>query len=363
VADFAARRAALVERLGRRQLAAWVLVPGPNLRYLTGLDVAPSERLFLFLAIPEAPPTVVCPAFEAERVRAALPEARVVAYRDETGWAPALARTLAPLGTRPLTLGAEFGVMRLFERAAVAEILPRARWEPLDGDVAALRQVKDAGELAALEAAARAAQAAVEAALEVVRPGASERQVRTRAQVALAEQGTASPFGVLVASGPRSADPHAGAAGDRRLEPGDLVWIDLGAVVDGYVADVTRTAVVGGGDGEAARLVEAVRAAQEAALARVRPGATAAEVDAAARAALGERGLAGYFPHRTGHGLGLEVHEPPFLVDGNEEPLRPGMVFTVEPGVYVPGRGGARWEDDVLVTEHGFRLLTRDGGA
>lgn len=356
--DHARRWRDLRARVARRPLQAWVLVPGPNLLYLTGLAVSPSERLFLLVQLADAEqPAVICPAFEAERVRAALPAARVVGYRDEAGPGPALARTLAPLATRAVAVGAEFGVMRLFERAAFEEAVPRARWHPLDADLTALRQVKDPDEVAALARAAAIAAEAAEAGVRRAAPGASESEIRSACEQVLLAHGTTSPFGVAVASGPRAAEPHAGPA-ERRLQEGDLCWIDLGACVDGYCADVTRTVAVGPLDDELQGVLDAVADAQRRALAAVRPGVTAATVDAAARAALNERGLGHRFIHRTGHGLGLEVHEPPFIVDGNEQPLLPGMVFTLEPGVYLPGRGGARIEDDVLVTDEGRRVLT-----
>jgi Xaa-Pro dipeptidase len=356
--DHAARRAALRARLERRGLAAWVLVPGPGLRYLTGLVVAPSERVFLRVEAAAGPgPVVICPAFEAERVKAGDPGVRVVPYLDEAGPGPALARTLAFLGTRPVAVGAEFGVMRLFERAAFEEAVPRARWHPLDEDLAALRQVKDAQEVAAIRRAAAVAREAVEAAVGRCAPGVREAEVRRAAQEVLLARDSFSPFGVMVASGPRSADPHA-ADGDRVLMRGDLCWVDLGAVVDGYCADVTRTVAVGPTEADLAAALDAVGEAASRAVEAVRPGVTAAAVDAVARGVIASRGLGARFTHRTGHGVGLEVHEHPFIVDGNESPLLPGMVFTVEPGVYLPGRGGARQEDTVLVTPDGVENLT-----
>lgn len=355
---FIHRRAALSERLRRRQLAAWVLVPGPNLRYLTGLAVESTERLWFYVERAESDPFVICPEFEAARVTAQWPDIKLYTYRDESGPAAAVARSLAVFGTRTVSIGAEFAVMRLVERAAVERAVPRARWLAIDSDVATLRQVKDADELGAINLAAGAARKAAAAGIAVARAGVSESQIRAACQSELTACGTSSPFGVVVASGPRSAEPHAEASA-RILEDGDLCWIDLGAVVGGYCADLTRTLLVGEGGGpDLHRALRLVREAQRRAIDAVRPGRTAGEIDAIARGWLGEHGLGAYFTHRTGHGLGLEVHEAPFIVEGNDEPLRPGMVFTVEPGVYFPGVGGVRIEDDVLVTEDGCRVLT-----
>ena len=359
--DHARRRAALDERLRRRGLGTWMLVPGPSLAYLTGLAVEQSERLFLYAHFADGAALAVCPAFEAERVGAVLGSVRLIPYRDETGPGAALARALSMLGTRAVDVAAEFGAMRLSERAAVEDVVPRARWHDLSGDLAALRQVKDAEEIAHVAAAAAIARAAVRAGVDALRPGTKESEVRAACEAVLASHDSFSPFRVMVASGPRSADPHSGTT-SREIRPGDACWVDLGAVVAGYCADVTRTVVAPGpGDTEARAALEAVGSAQDAALATVRPGVTAAAVDGAARSALAGRGLAARFTHRTGHGLGLEVHEHPHIVDGNEEPLRPGMVFTVEPGVYVPGAYGVRVEDDVLVTDGGQRVLTGAG--
>ncbi len=361
-ADYSRRRAALRTRLLRRGLAAWMLVPGPNLRYFTGLTLGPSERLFLYLETAEGDACAIVPQLEAEAARPRLGEigARLFVYRDETGPEPSLARALGALGTRPAPLGAEFALMRLAERAAVETAVPRARWHPLDPDARVLRQVKDDEEIQALRAAAAIARTAAETAIALAAPGRTERDLAEACHNVLWDCGTYSPFGILIASGPRSADPHA-VCGDRRLEAGDLVWVDVGAVVDGYCGDVTRTVAVGDPGAELRRVLEVTRRAQHLAIAAARPGATAQSVDAAARATIAEAGLAAYFPHRTGHGLGLDIHEAPFLVDGDEEPLQPGMCCTVEPGVYLPGLGGARIEDDLLITAGGPEVLTRAG--
>lgn len=354
------RRLRVAERLARRSLEAWFLVPGANLRYLTGLDAEPSERVLLVAATAGAAGWAVVPQFEADHVRAALGEGwRIIGYRDETGPEPALARACGGFGTRAAALGAEFQAMRLMERAAVESAVPRARWQPIDAECAAGRQVKDAEEIAATRRAAVAARDAVAAGVRAAVAGATERDVEAACTAVLHRYRMASPFPVAVASGPRAADPHAGTS-DRVLQPGDACWIDLGARSGGYCADVTRTVFVGGqaADPELAAALEAVRAAQGAGIAAARAGGTAEGVDAAAREVVNAAGFGPRFTHRTGHGLGLEVHERPYLVLGNAEPLQPGMVFTVEPGAYFPGRGGIRVEDDVLVTADGVEVLT-----
>jgi Xaa-Pro dipeptidase len=353
----AARVAAMQARMRMKRLSAWILVPGPNMRYFTGWDAHASERVLMAVYPTEGDPFLVTPAFEAERAREATGIARAYTWRDESGPAAAVARAFAPWGKVRPRFGGEFLAMRLMERAAVDAVCPRAEWEDIGPDAAALRMVKDAEEIAAMERAVAIAETALEAGRRQIAAGRSERDIQRAVQRSLLEQDSASGFGVLVASGPRSALPHARSS-DRVLEPGDLVWIDMGAIYAGYQADITRTFCVGRPPDALRAAYRTVLQAQEAARTGAGPGRTCESVDRLARQVISGAGLGEYFTHRTGHGLGLEEHEAPFIVDGNAEVLQPGMVYTVEPGVYVPGQGGIRIEDDVVVTADGVRSLT-----
>jgi len=224
------------------------------------------------------------------------------------------------------------------------------------------RMVKDEWERQALRTAASRITSVAKAAFDSVRGDASEREVAAAIEQALRASGfDRLAFDTIVASGPHSALPHY-RAGDRRLRSGDLVVLDFGGVLDGYCCDLTRTVAVGSAGPEAARVHAAVREAQTAAIEAVRPGVAASQVDAAARAVLEARGLGQAFGHGTGHGLGIEVHEDPRV--GKPQAgvpatmLQPGMVFTIEPGAYLPDWGGVRIEDDVMVTEDGCEVLT-----
>jgi Xaa-Pro aminopeptidase len=224
------------------------------------------------------------------------------------------------------------------------------------------RAVKDAAEVTVLREAARRLTAVANQAIGAVHSGTAERTVAAVIEAALREAGYERPaFDTIVASGPNSALPHY-RAGDRSLRAGDLVVLDFGGVLDGYCSDLTRTVSVGQPSPDALRLHAAVRDAQAAAIDAVRPGATATDVDAAARQILVGHGLGEAFGHGTGHGLGLDVHEEPRVSKPRSDvpPVRlePGMVFTIEPGAYLPGFGGVRIEDDVLVTETGCEVLT-----
>jgi Xaa-Pro aminopeptidase len=247
------------------------------------------------------------------------------------------------------------------ERTATSRGLA-VSWTSTERVVEQFRLVKDASEVATLrEAAARLAQVA-ESAFRSIRAGVTERDVAAAIETAARTAGYERlAFDTIVASGPNAALPHY-RAGTRILSPGDLVVLDFGGVLDGYCSDLTRTVSVGTPTDDAFRLHSAVRDAQRRAIEAVRPGVQAASVDAAARNLLESRGLGDAFGHGTGHGLGLDIHEEPRIGPPRSHSasvqLEPGMVFTIEPGAYVPGLGGVRIEDDVLVTENGCEVLT-----
>ena len=224
------------------------------------------------------------------------------------------------------------------------------------------RIIKDAAEIQVIRDAAARIAAVAEAGFAAVRAGVTERSVAAALESAMREAGyERTAFDTIVASGPNAALPHY-RAGDRVLESGDLVVLDFGGVLDGYCCDLTRTVSVGPPSSETARVHAAVRDAQQAAIAAVRPGVEASGVDHAARSVLAARGLGEAFGHGTGHGLGLDVHEEPRITrprpDVPPVSLEPGMVFTIEPGAYISGWGGVRIEDDVLVTADGCEVLT-----
>ena len=221
-----------------------------------------------------------------------------------------------------------------------------------------LREIKDEEEIRRIREACRIAIRGMEKAAELIQPGISELEVAGEVERAMRVAGSeAHPFGVIIASGKNSALPHARCS-RKCLEEGDLVVVDLGATYGGYVSDMTRTFVVGDPRPWQKEIHELVLRAQEEAKKALRAGVSAEEVDRVARELIKERGYGDYFVHSLGHGLGIEVHEPPRLAPGVEKILRAGHVITVEPGIYLPGRGGVRIEDTVLVLEDGFEVLT-----
>ncbi len=245
------------------------------------------------------------------------------------------------------------------QRRFAAEWFPDAELVPTEGLVEELRRVKDAGEVERMAAAA----AAADAALEVVRPklasGLTEREVAVELDFEMRRHGASgSSFDTIVASGPNGARPHHRPT-ERRIEPGELVVIDFGAVVDGYCSDMTRTLCVGEPRSTTARrMVDVVAESQRAGVAAVRSGTEAKAVDEACRALIAEAGWGDAFLHGTGHGVGLEIHEAPRVSSTSGDTLVAGHVVTVEPGVYLPEHGGVRIEDTVVVLDDGCRVLT-----
>ena len=342
--------------LAHTELDALALVPGPNMFYAAGVHLHHSERLNLLVIPRQGTPRALCPELEAAAYRhLGVP---LYTWQDEEGPASALASLVADAGLADAVWGVEFTNAYYGEIMTIREAAPRAHFRPAEAVVARLRAVKDADEVEALREAARVTGQVMRAAREAVRPGLSERELAASIRVLLLEHGSEGmAFSPLVAGGPNAADPHA-APGDRLLAPGDVVILDLGAVIRGYHGDITRCVALRPVPEEIRRVHDVVLRAAEAGRAAVRPGVPAGDVDRTARTVIEEAGYGAYFIHRTGHGLGLQVHEPPYIHAQNTQRLEPGMVFTVEPGIYIPGLGGVRVEDVVVVTEQGGEVLT-----
>lgn len=348
----------LQEEAARDGLDCMALVPGPNLFYLTGLSFHLSERPVVGLFPVDAPPAVVLPALEAPKLEHAAFPLEVFTYTDEEGPALAFHQACAALELAEARIGAEALRMRLLEMRFLERYAPDCQLVPADEVVARLRVCKDAAELELMRRAVAVVEAALEATLDQVAVGMTEREVAGLLMVEILQAGGEGvPFEPIVVAGPNAASPHA-APSDRPLRPYETIVIDCGAAVGGYVSDLTRTVVLEGLPPEFQPVYEVVRQANEVARVKAAPGIAAQEVDRAARDVIDAAGYGEFFIHRTGHGLGLEVHEPPYIVAGNREELRPGMTFTVEPGVYLPGRGGVRIEDDVVVMAEGAETLT-----
>jgi Xaa-Pro aminopeptidase len=261
--------------------------------------------------------------------------------------------------SKPWALGIEADHMTLAESKRLSDMLPsRMRLRNTSALVDRLRMVKDEQELGLIRAAVQLGATLFDRTLQVLRPGVKESDIAAEMEFAARRSGAeAMSFATIIASGARSALPH-GRATQQAIAAGGFVVCDFGVILAGYCSDQTRAVWVGAASNEARSAYEAVREAQDAAIAAVRPGVSAGEVDAAARKVLQKAGLGRYFTHSTGHGVGLEIHEPPRIAAGQKELLKPGMVITIEPGVYFPGKWGVRIEDMVAVTEGGCEVLT-----
>jgi Xaa-Pro dipeptidase len=331
------------------RVAAACVTDPTSIAYLTNFYANPHERL-LALAVRADGAVLVVPDLERENAEGRAIGVSILSWQD--GQDPF--RILrAALDDPPLL-------------AVEKEHLTIARWERLDvGEIEdcsealrAMRAVKQPGELELLQRAAQLTDQVTEAIFSELRAGLTEREVATRLNALINETGSGLAFGSLVQAGPNSALPHLPPA-ERALAAGDLVLLDFGARHRGYNADTTRMAVVGEPDEEQRRVHQAVLDAHDRAIEAIRAGVTCGEVDAAARRSLEQAGLGERFIHRTGHGLGLDAHEGPNLEPGSPLRLVAGNVVTVEPGAYIPGWGGVRIEDDIVVEDDGARILTR----
>jgi Xaa-Pro aminopeptidase len=337
--------------LEQHGLDALLLSVGSDLPYLTGYRAMPLERLTMAVVTADGPVSLVVPELEAPRV-ARRDDLLTVMPWGETSDPIALVAAAAG-DAAACALGDETWSVFLL---ALQEAMPGCRFVPAAPLMATLRMRKDAAEIDALRRAAEAADRVVARLRDHRFAGTTERALAGEiAAMTVAEGHDAATF-TIVASGPNSASPHH-EPGDRVIASGDAVVVDFGGTVDGYNSDTTRTFHVGRAGEEYLAVHATVRRAQEAALAAVRPGVAAGEVDRTARRIIEDAGHGEHFIHRTGHGIGLDVHEHPYLVADGPVPLEPGMTFSIEPGIYLPGRFGVRIEDIVVVGSDGAVAL------
>lgn len=333
-------------------LGAAYLTNPVSIAYVTGFFANPHERLMALAVRPDAAVLIV-PALEHEKASTRARDADVVSWRDGEDPYGLVARALegsAAIGVEKEHLNLHAAEV-LTSRTGASELVDVGR------EVRTLRLTKRPDEVEKLARAAAITDEAFVKVLARIHAGQSELDIAHQFASVIAELGGTLSFDTLVQSGPNSAMPHFEPSG-RKLDRGDFVLLDFGAAFDGYKADSTRMAIIGEPTPKHREIHDVVLRGHDAAIAAVRPGVTTGDIDAAARAVIEAAGYGNEFFHRIGHGLGLEAHEDPSLDPGSRTVLRPGMVFTVEPGVYVAGFGGVRIEDDVLVEEDGCRVLT-----
>lgn len=333
-------------------VAALMAGPSADLRYLTGYDALPLERMTLLVVRPDDEPFLVVPGLERLRAEEFTAGIELVPFGETDDPVALVASRLGALDA-PVAVADRMWAMFVLRLQAAFD---RAVFVPASTIMRTLRIRKDDAELDALARSAAAADrvAALIAGASVA--GKREREGSRWISDALIAEGLEQVNFAIVAAGPNAASPHH-EPGERIIEAGDALVCDFGGTLDGYCSDITRTFFVGDPPSEFVALYDVLQEAQEAAVNAVKPGVTAESVDAAAREIIAAAGYGEHFIHRTGHGIGLEEHEDPYIVAGNTEPLEPGMCFSVEPGIYIPGRFGARIEDIVVCTDAGARRL------
>jgi Xaa-Pro dipeptidase len=357
---FARRFEKLAIALENTDFDAIALNPGPTLTYLTGLNFHLMERPVVLVYAPGKTPTIILPELELQKTADLPYSLKACPYgEDPSKWEQVFRSALFDLDLYGRTIGVEPRRMRVLELRLLESGAPGAHVIAAEKELASLRLCKDAEEVNKMRQAVKIAQDALEATLPQIKIGMSEKEIAAELTVQLLRHGSEPemPFSPIVSGGPNSANPHASPS-ERKLQTGDLLVIDWGAAYEGYISDLTRTFAVGEVDDEYRKIHEIVQQANAAGRAAGKPGVACAEVDKAARSVIEAAGYGEYFTHRTGHGIGMEGHEEPYMRGDNQQLLETGMAYTVEPGIYLPGRNGVRIEDDMVVTENGCESLS-----
>ena len=341
-------------------LDAVILNPGPTLTHLTGLHFHLMERPVVLLFAQDQDPAIVLPELELQKVASLPYNLHVFSYSENpTEWDAAFRKAVQALGLDGKRIGVEPRQLRLLEFRHVKAGAPEADYPDASDVLSSMRLRKDKAEVDAMRRAVKIAQDALEATIPSIKIGMTEKEISSELVVQLLKHGSEPemPFAPIVSAGPNSANPHASPT-ERKLQKGDLLVVDWGAAYDGYISDLTRTFAVGEVDAEYEKIHRIVHEANAAGRAAGKPGVPCANVDKAARDVIEKAGYGVYFTHRTGHGIGMEGHEEPYMRGDNMQLLEPGMAFTVEPGIYLPGRNGVRIEDNIVITEDGADVLS-----
>jgi len=361
---YMSRQQMLRENLEQAQIDALILNPSPSLIYFTGLHFHLSERPIIGIFTTSKPPILVLPELESAKTeKLSFPlQAFTYAENPETWqnvFKDAISTSFNNDNISEKSIAIEPRRLRYLELQFIQHAAPDMRIVSGEEIISALRMYKDEREIMYMRKAVEIAQTALDKTLPIIKVGVTERQIANELTRQLLNAGSdpAFPFSPIVSGGPNSANPHATPT-DRPLREGDLLVIDWGASYNGYISDITRTFAIGNIDDKLRRIAQIVQKSNEAGRSVIKPGLPACDVDKNSRSIIEEAGYGEYFIHRTGHGIGMEGHEPPYIRDDNRTLLEVGMTFTVEPGIYLPGRGGVRIEDDMLVTQNGGESLT-----
>ena len=350
----------LYKNMASNDLDAVAINPGPTLSYLTGLTFHLMERPVVMFFRPGHNPAFVLPELETPKLAQLPYPAQAFPYPELPGeWIKAFQKAVQALDISDKSIGVEPRALRILEYRFIEQAAPRATFPDASTTLAALRIAKDADEIAKMRRAVVIAQDALKATLPQIKIGMTEREIAAELTIQLLRNGSSPeiPFSPIVSSGPNSANPHASPSA-RKLQAGDLLVVDWGAAYEGYISDLTRTFAVGDVDAEWQKIHRIVQEANAAGRAEGKPGATCAAVDKATRDVIEKAGYGAYFTHRTGHGIGMEGHEDPYMRGDNQQILEPGMCYTVEPGIYLTERNGVRIEDNIIITTTGAESLS-----
>lgn len=355
---FVQRQAKLSALLQEAGIAALMLNPGSSLTYLTGLGFHLMERPVVGVFTPDQPPLIILPELETQKLEQAPYPVEFSAFgEDPATWPGIYQQALKDLPAGKF--GVEYNQLRLLEFRLLESALPEHKFIDAAETVAQLRMFKDQTEIDKMQTAVDIAQGALKAALPLVKIGMTEAELASELVMQLLRHGSEGefPFQPIVSTGPNGANPHATPTA-RKLAAGDLLVIDYGATHQGYISDITRTFAIAEASEEQREVHTLVGAANAAGRAAAKPGVTCSAVDHATRKPITDAGYGEFFTHRTGHGIGMEPHEGPYIRAGNPRILKPGMTFTIEPGIYLPDRFGVRIEDNVVITGDGLLSLT-----
>ena len=344
------------------QLDALVLVPGGNLYYTLGVKQRLTERPNVYVIYPDQTIFALLPAIEVASFRSAWPEAAVVPWTDREGYGAGANQLGAFLRERSRhrvpKVGVEYLNLRMVERELLLRGIGEVELVPAEPVLESLRMIKTADELENMRQSCRIVEAALERVISRFECGMTEKQVSNMLKIEMLQLGSEElPAEPVVASGPRTSHAHTKTS-DRAINKGDVLLIDVGARYHGYVSDLTRTFFVGKPPEEFLRLHQLDLEVRRHTLATIKPGVPIGDVDQAAHDYVDSAGYGPCFQARVGHGIGLDAHEQPYIVRGTTAHLKPGMTFTVEPGIFIEGKWGVRTEENVAVTETGVEVLT-----
>lgn len=345
--------------LMRRQgIDVMALIPGPNLRYLTGGVHYVMERPILLFIPLDQPPIAIIPQLEVPLFSQHALQSQILSWTDAEGYERAFKAGLDALQVGGRVIGVEGLRLRFFESEILRRFAPTSTLAAADDLLSELRVIKNADEISLIEKAVHISEQALKLTFNEIRAGMSEREIAYRLEANLQSCGSeALAFMTIVHGGGNTALPHCGPL-DYQVQAGDPLIFDFGGTYQGYCADITRVVFLGEPNQQFRDFYQVVQRANEQARAAAKPGVTAESLDMVTKGVFADAGYSKLVRHRTGHGLGLDIHEAPYITLGNPQVLQPGMVFTIEPGIYELGRMGVRIEDDVLITKDGARSLS-----